>query len=72
MPVRGSKQGTWCLDLERIDSLLGNAHLDMRPSATPTVSKRPVPKGEWVVRRLDQLFDLIRGDFHSLKGIGEW
>ena len=69
VPVRASKQGTWCLDSGRIDNLLENVHLDMRPSTTPSVSKWPIPKGEWVERRMDQLFDLIRGDFHSLKGL---
>ena len=67
VPVHESKGGTWCLDVGRIDSLLGNAHLDMRPSTTLGAPTCPVPRSEWTERRLDHLFDLVRGDFHSLK-----
>ena len=69
VPVRASKQGTWDLDLRHIDSLLENVRLDMRPSITPVASKCHVPKSEWVKKRLDQLFNLVHGDFHSLKGL---
>ena len=27
--------------------------------------------GEWAKRRLDEIFDLIRGDFHSLKDLAD-
>ena len=70
VPVRESEQGAWCLDLERIDSLLGGVPLDMRPRAS-AMSQRPVDSGEWMERRLDQLFCLTRGDFHSLNRLAD-
>ncbi len=65
VPVRKSKQDSWCLDVERIDNLLGSVPLDLRPQAS-AISERPVNSGEWIEARLDQIFDLTRGDFHSL------
>ena len=68
LPVRTSKLGKWHLDLDYIDGVLGNVSLDKRPSA-PASSKRSVPDAKWVERRLDKVFDLVRGDFHSLKNL---
>ena len=74
VPVRESKQGTWCLDLGCdlgcIDSLLESVHLDLRPRAS-AISERPANSSEWMEKRLDQLFDLTRGDFHSLNGLAD-
>ena len=66
LPVRTSKPGMWHLDLDYIDGVLGNVPLDMRPSTTAS-AKRAVPCSKWVERRLDEVFNLVRGDFHSLK-----
>ena len=70
VPVNVSKQGTWCLDLDYIDNLLGTVSLDARPEPQSS-SKCALPDVEWVERRLDEVFDLVRGDFHSIKGLAE-
>ena len=70
MPVQKSKQGTWCIDAGRIDSLLGSVPLDMRPRES-AVSERPVNSSEWMEKRLDEVFHLTRGDFHSLNRLAD-
>ena len=70
VPVQKSKQGTWCIDLGRIDTLLGSVPLDMRPRAS-AVSERPVNGSEWMEKRLDEIFYLTRGDFHSLNRLAD-
>ena len=70
VPVQESKQGARRIDLGRIDSLLGGVPLDMRPRAS-AISERPVNSSEWSEKRLDQLFDLTRGDFHSLSRLAD-
>ena len=65
-----SEQDRWHLDLAYIDRLLGTGPLDVRPDLQPS-SKSDLPAVEWVERRLDEIFDLVRGDFHSIKGLAD-
>ena len=70
VPVCTAASGGWQLDLNHIDRLLEGVHFDARPSVkTPT--SHSLPKVEWVERRLDQVFNLVRGDFHSIKNLAE-
>ena len=70
VPVLLSKSGACHLDLDQIDCLLGGIPLDRRPTPSSSV-RRVLPKAEWVDRRLDEVFTLVRGDFHSIKGLAE-
>ena len=70
VPVCTTTSGCWHLDLNHIDRLLEGVRFDARPSVkTPTAHS--LPKVEWVERRLDQVFNLVRGDFHSIKNLAE-
>lgn len=55
------------VDMRDIEKLLAHISLDKRPRIVKQTPARPVQGGEWVERRLDELFVLKRGDFHSLK-----
>ena len=68
VPVSLSEQGAWHLDLDYIDSLLGAVPLDVRPAPESSV-QGAIPTVEWVDRRLDEIFSLVRGDFHSIKDL---
>ena len=62
-----------CIDDDQIQEFLAVSHLDMRPPrkrGAPASIKRT----RWVRRRLDEIFHLTRGDFHSLGvlGSGSW
>ena len=59
------------VDMGRIERLLEHAPLDMRP-CIPTQRMSPFPmQTEWAERRLDEIFVLTRGNFHSLKDLAE-
>ena len=58
------------LDEDRIDRLLSDMLLDMRPATTRTRT-RLTPATVLVEKRLDQIFELKRGDFHSLKPLAK-
>ncbi len=68
VPVSWSRQDTWYLDLDCINRLLDTVPLDVRPEPESS-SKCALPRVEWMDRRLDEVFDLVRGDFHSIKGL---
>ncbi len=52
-----------------IEALLADMHQDMlRRSTTPTLPVAFHTDG-WIERRLDEIFELQRGDFHSLKNL---
>ena len=59
-------------DQDYIERLLEHVPLDKRPGIG---THKPTCLGprtsEWVERRLDDVFDLKRGDFHSLKGLAD-
>jgi hypothetical protein len=70
VPVCTSSAGSRHLDLRAIDCLLEGVCFDARPSVdAPTT--RALPTVEWVECRLDQIFNLVRGDFHSIKDLAE-
>ena len=70
VPVYSSNSGTWRLDLDHIDHLLGAVPLDVRPIPGSS-TKSALPKIEWVERRPDEIYNLVRGDFHSTKDLAE-
>ena len=55
-------------DISCVDRLLAHVPLDKRPCIAPQ-APHPVRVSKWVERRLDGLFDLTHGDFHSLKNL---
>ena len=59
MPV-----GTRC-----VEQLLAHVPLDKRPSISTQMSPRPMRTIKWAERRLDNILDLTRGSFHSLKSL---
>ena len=59
------------MDTDDIEDLLAGITLDKRPCIDTRVPPHSSPTSEWVERRLDDLFDLTRGDFHSLKGLAD-
>ena len=67
VPVRKSKRGGWRLDAEQIDRLLGHLPLDMRPATAMRAASICLADMKLKEKRLDEIFDLKRGDFHSLK-----
>lgn len=70
VPACRSSSGSWHLDLSALDHLLEGVCLDARPDVDAPIA-RPLPKVEWVDRRLNQVFNLVRGDFHSIKDLAE-
>lgn len=58
------------LDEDRINCLLGDMSFDMRPTIAQ-VQTRLTSKTVLVEKRLDKIFDLKRGDFHSLKPLAK-
>lgn len=56
-------------DHSYVERLLGRIPLDKRPCIATRTPSHSVRTSEWVERRLDDLFDLTHGDFHSLKGL---
>ncbi len=57
------------VDIGDIEKLLAHISLDKRPCIVKKMPTRLVRESEWVKRRLDELFVLTRGDFHSLKDL---
>ena len=58
--------------MDHIDRLVGTVPLDARP--TPELSgatATTLAETRWVEVRLDELFDLVSGDFHSIKGLAK-
>ena len=57
---------------ERIGGILGDISLDLRPPHSPTRPSNELSgfPGTWVKKRLLDLFELRRGDFHSLDALG--
>jgi hypothetical protein len=56
-------------DHSHAERLLEHVPLDKRPSIATFTPSDHVRTSEWVERRLDELFDLTHGDFHSLKNL---
>ena len=67
VPVIKTDDGSLRLDEIYIDGLLNKISLDMHPKLTVASLPATVPSMTWVEKRLDEIFELKRGDFHSLK-----
>ena len=66
VPIVTDASGALGLDEEYISALLKDTRLDLRPEVSG--ERRRSQEGvQWVEKRLDDLFELQRGDFHSLK-----
>ena len=64
-------KGNLRIDESYINRVVNVRNLDMRPK--PAKKKRQesvMPSVKWETKRLSELFDLHRGDFHSLKDLG--
>ena len=60
------------LDEARISSLLSTTSSDLRPVAHANEGEDERPRAiSWANKRLDDLFELKRGDFHSLKPLAK-
>lgn len=59
------------INMEDIEKFLAHVPLDRRPCIVKKTPDRPVQGREWVERRLDELFVLTRGDFHSLRDLAD-
>lgn len=57
------------IDNDRIRDMLGALSLDLRPHHQTTAAT-PEPHISWARKRLDEIFFLVRGDFHSLGALG--
>ena len=68
VPVR-SGVGAPCIDGARIRDILGATRLDRRPRLDSDTAS--AARGiAWTRKRLDEIFRLVRGDFHSLGALG--
>ena len=56
-------------DTNSVEQLLEHVPLDKRPCVSSQVPIDPMRTTEWAERRLDSIFDLTTGDFHSLKDL---
>lgn len=57
------------IDNEGIREAISVAELDLRPPHGQSTVGAPT-RTDWVTKRLDEIFHLIRGDFHSLGALG--
>ena len=62
------ENGTVVIDELHIEDLVGDRRLDLRPR--PSGERISVPTIRSETKQLCEIFDLRRGDFHSLKGLG--
>ncbi|MXW54022.1 MAG: hypothetical protein F4Z66_08600, partial [Gammaproteobacteria bacterium] len=68
LPVKKQDDLT-ILDKDYIDELIGNRRIDMRPRVTARKLKDKLC-ANWKTVRLNDIFDLKRGDFHSISALG--
>ena len=71
VPIQDSPNGSVRIDDDRIRELVGERDLDLRPDGPPRASQPKHTNTKWERKRLSSLFDLKRGDFHSLNALGE-
>lgn len=65
-------KGNLRIDESYINRVVTVRDLDMRPKPAKGKSQDSVmPSVRWETKRLSELFDLHRGDFHSLRDLGE-
>ena len=56
-------------DASCVERLLAHVRLDKRPRILTQMPPDSIRPTEWAERRLDEIFDLTTGDFHSLKNL---
>ena len=63
--------GSVQIDESFINKMVNIKQLDTRPKLRPMRRKNLFPTIKWETKPLNEIFNLVRGDFHSLTDLGE-